>query len=61
MVVTCQADTIPNKLKNIAEWVEIPRPPKVIESLLMNLLFEAPPSSTLVAIISACFHSTHKH
>jgi hypothetical protein len=26
MVVTCQAATVPNKLNNIVEWVEIPRP-----------------------------------
>jgi len=26
MVVTCQVATIPNKLNNIVEWVEIPQP-----------------------------------
>jgi len=26
MVVICQAATVPNKLNNIVEWVEIPRP-----------------------------------
>ncbi len=54
MVVSCQVAIVPNKLNNIVEWVEILRPPKVLESLLMNLLSKACPSSTLVAIISAC-------
>jgi len=40
MVVICQVATVPNKLNNIVEWVEIPQPPKVLESLMMNLLFE---------------------
>jgi hypothetical protein len=53
MVVTCQAATVPNKFNNIVEWVEILRPPTVLESLLMNLLSEACPSSTPIAIVSA--------